>query len=423
MTIPGLHIDADGNISRMEPAARRLLGEHPGLYRALRAGSLLLFALDEGTGAAPREGESLALAGDLRAMSMLGLLNLLGQNRETGRLVIKRDQVERVIMLKAGDVASVGSNAPQDRLGRFLVRLGKVSEDQLDAAQRDADRSGRRIGQVLLSQGLLDAHELWSSIQTQITDIFTDVVGWSDGSFILYRLPEGFRFPSTPPLSMQGLLLEAVRRADEMGVFRERIRDRNVMLRPGKNPLPPDAGEFEREVYSMIQQGATVADVGRRLHLTEFDATHFCYQLMKRGCVEVAEAPKSEARFELTPEQQAKLEVYNLAFREIRDEVVRHGALERFMVGVMKYLSDPASSYAALFRGVAPDESGALPVDRLVKNLGSAAAPDPMALLQEALNELTFFMLFQCGELLDPQSDENLGRRVRLIHAALSGPK
>ena len=30
-------------------------------------------------------------------------------------------------------------------------------------------------------------------------------------------------FPSTPPLSMQGLLMESVRRADEMSVFRERI--------------------------------------------------------------------------------------------------------------------------------------------------------------------------------------------------------
>jgi hypothetical protein len=29
-------------------------------------------------------------------------------------------------------------------------------------------------------------------------------------------------------------------------------------------------------------------------------------------------------------------------------------------------------------------------------------------------------MLFQCGVLLDAATDESLGRRVRMIHAALS---
>ena len=48
-----------------------------------------------------------------------------------------------------------------------------------------------------------------------------------------------------------------------------------------------------------------------------------------------------------------------------------------------------------------------------------AEGHDAGAVISEALNELTFFMLFQCGELLDPQSDEHLGRRVRLIHASL----
>ena len=147
--IPSISIDKAGNVSAVDNTARILLRTQPGMYRAHRSDGLLVLSLDEGTGAAPREGEVLAIAGDVSAMPLLGLLNQLGQNRETGRLVVKREQVERVIILKTGDVASVGSNLARDRLGTYLVRLGKVTDAQLEQAQRETEGTGKRIGQVL----------------------------------------------------------------------------------------------------------------------------------------------------------------------------------------------------------------------------------------------------------------------------------
>ena len=67
------------------------------------------------------------------------------------------------------------------------------------------------------------------------------------------------------------------------------------------------------------------------------------------------------------------------------------------------------------------DETGALSTSQLARNLGalSAEGHDVGAVIIEALTELTFFMLFQCSAFLDPTIDEQLGRRVRLIHASL----
>ncbi len=420
--VPSVRIDASGAVTAVEKAARDVLGALPGVYKAMRAGSLLVLTLDEGTGAAPRDGEELVIAGSLAKDTLLGLLNLFAQNRDTGRLVLKKDHIERVIMLRHGDVASVGSNAPEDRLGRFLVRVGKVSDQQLEAAESEARSSHKRIGQVLVSRGLLDAHELWSTIQSQITDIFSDVVGWQDGSFILYRLPEGYPFPSTPPMSMQGLLLESLRRQDELSVFRERISDRNVRLEPTGKAPKTDLEELELRAFEAIGLGASVADVARVLHLTEFDATRACYGLLKAKLVQVSEAAPPSQALSLTTAQKERLEVYNLAFREIQDEMERHGKATDFARSVEKYLQEPSIAHAMLFSGVLPDRTGALPTEQLVNNLARLDTAEPMDFLQEALNELTFFMLFQCGEMLDAQSDENLGRRVRLIHAALSAP-
>jgi len=159
------------------------------------------------------------------------------------------------------------------------------------------------------------------------------------------------------------------------------------------------------------------------LHTSEFDATRTAYALLKKKVVEIVEqAPVVVgSTFALGEAEAAKLEVYNLAFREIRDEIVRHGKLEKFMTGVMRFLSDTSSAHASVLNGIVPDQGGAMPPDKLVANVSRIRVNDPWQAIQDAMNEVTFFMLFQCGEFLDPQSDENLGRRVRLIHSALAG--
>jgi hypothetical protein len=422
MAGPSLLIDRAGALVRIEQGTRDVLKTVPGTYRLYRAGAVVFMILDENTGTAMKDGETLALAGDIKATPLLGLMNLLGQSRDTGRLVVKSGETERVVLLKNGDVASVGSNLPRDRLGTFLVRLGRVREADLERAQQLCAQTGQRIGQILVAQKLVDPHELWGCIQEQITELFAEITQWNDGSFVLYRVPGDHPFPSTPPLSMQGLLLEAVRRADEMSVFRERIASVHARVRRLAKEPRPDIAPEERVALSAITPEASIAEVARAVQSNEFEATRICYALLKAGLIEIVKnAAPAGPVFKLSPRDRERIEVYNLAFREIRDELARAGYVEAFVDGVRKYLADKNGAWAALFQYVDVDESGALMVDPLVQNLGQlhAHGMDPTTTLTEALNELTFFMLFQCGEVLDPKSDENLGRRVRLIHASL----
>ncbi len=419
-------IDSTGNVSAADADTRAALARAPGLYRTHVTGGLVVLTLDEGTGAVAREGEVLALCGDASTVPPLALMNLLGQNRETGRLVLKQGAIERVVLLVNGDVASVGSNLPRDRLGAFLVRMGKIDEAALEAAHVESERTGKRIGQTLLSRGAIDAHELWSAIQEQITELFSDVMQWSDASFALYRVAPGYKFPSTPPLSMQGLLLEAVRRADEMSLYRERIPSSTTRVRRTDRQVPDsffidEEAHLPRRALQALGLENSIADVARMLHVAEFDATRACYDLVKRGLVEIVKVDADAPAHPLSLQDRHRLETYNRVFREIHAEIVKAGAFERFVVGVRKFLVDPSHAFAPVFRGLAPDVTGAMPVDAVAKNLGAlvAAGHDPSAVIADAFNELTFFMLFQCSELLDAEADDRLGRRVREIHAAL----
>ena len=231
--------------------------------------------------------------------------------------------------------------------------------------------------------------------------------------------------PPTPPLPMQGLLLEAVRRADEMSVYRERIPSMSARLRRTHRAPPDGFGDdpddaIAARVYAILAPEATVADVARALHVADFDATRGCYDLLKRGLAELVKA-HVDGHYALRREDTHRLEVFNVAFREIYDEVVRTGQVEAFRSGVAKYLADQAHGFHAFFVGVTLDDSGALATGPLARNLGALIADghDASTVVTEALTELTCFMLFQCSSFLDPEVDEQLGRRVRLIHASL----
>jgi hypothetical protein len=416
-------IGPDGKVAPKDAETRAELSKIPGEYATLLAGtSTVILTLDEKTGAAPRAGETVMLCGDLSALPLLDLLPAFGQARISGRMVIKRGQDERVMVLREGDVASMGSNSPSDRLGQFLLRMGKVTAEQLENAFSQL-QTGKRLGQILVSSGAVTPHELWESIQEQITDIFCDAALWTEGSFLLYRFPDGQKFLSTPPLSVNALMMETVRRADEMSVFRERIPNARTFLVPTGKAAPDSAPEEARTALEHVGAGARVEEVGALMHLGEFDVTKILAGLVRVGVLEQGSAPVAApppgGGFVLGEREQEIINVYNLAFREIFDEVQRSGRVADYSQGVAGYLKDESITYNRLFGNLDMDGSGSFPVDPMVANLGTIKPDDPQSYLQEALNEMTFFLLFQCGELLDARSDENLGRRVRLIHATL----
>lgn len=414
-TQPTLQVAADGTVVA-PPAARHALAERPGAYTMLRAGdSVWIMSLDEGTGSAPKPGEAFVLAGDLSSLALLGLLPLVAQARLSGRLVVKRNQEERVVLLKDGDIASVGSNAAADRLGQFLIRRGTCTREQIEQAM-SRQSGGHRLGKMLQEMGVLDAHELWNAIQAQITEIVADVVLWERGSYVLYAVPEDFRFPRTPTLSLQGLLLEAVRRADEMGVFRTHIKDIDTRVERVAGRVAP-ADDTHASVFAALSAPMSVSALTEAAKLGEFDTTKALYEMVESGHIRVCDAPDAQADG-LSP--TVILQTYNDAFREIYSVVVTGGFLEPYLQGVSKYLFDSANTYHALFRGIALTASGELPAERLLGRLDVLApGPDPCAYLRDALNDLTFFTLFQCGEMLDSDADDALNKRVREIQRRL----
>jgi len=267
--------------------------------------------------------------------------------------------------------------------------------------------------------GTLPVNERWRIAREQVTAIFHAVLTARDGVFYLVQ---GEDEPAGPALSLdtQAVLMDAVRRIDEMELFRGRIPGADLFLRR-REPREPVALEAEEErLLALVDGRRRVLDVAREAHLSEFDATKILYRLAEAGYLEATS--ESPGRTAAADRSRAVLAGMNEVFREVVRAVGAHGSTGPMLADAAAFLGDTSSRFFPLWRGVAPEPDGSLDENRMLVALAAladaeAARLDPRGerprILLAALRELMFFYLFQAGERLPRDADEAISQSVK----------
>jgi Domain of unknown function (DUF4388) len=305
--IDDVRIDQDG-IWPSTDAARALLAHKSGDWKLLEGGPDLLIAVrDSGQGLYP-EVQRLspgpaALAGDLGEMLPSDLLNFLQQGHRTGVLLTKSAGVERAIVLLEGTVAWAASTSPGERFGELICRMGLVPRAALDDTLRAQahDHNHRPLGQLLGERGLLEPDDCWRALRHQVVEIFLGLLVLRSGSFLFHRGFDVERLPAQLALDIEALLLDGLRRLDEMEFYRQRVPSPSLVPQPTGLALP-DAESEEisdemRRLFKLVDGKSSLAQLAETSALGEFEATKAAYKLMQSGQLvpEGSEpAPRSE---------------------------------------------------------------------------------------------------------------------------------
>ena len=106
--------------------------------------------------------------------------------QQTGELTLQKAKVKKTIYFEKGHPCFAISNLIADRFGPFLVRVGKISNAQLELCQAAADKTGRKTGDVLGEMGLLKETEKLYYVAQQVKAIIYSVFGWEEGEYRLH---------------------------------------------------------------------------------------------------------------------------------------------------------------------------------------------------------------------------------------------
>lgn len=435
-----VELESDGKVKAPRDRARQLLRARIARAELLPTG--LGWAVLRTMGPTPppslrerAEAErEVVMAGTLGegAVALIDLIGFLAQGLQTGELTVTTDDVVRSVFLLRGDVVWASSTAPSDSIGELLVQRGWMPKAKL--AELVATDPGR-VGRLSVERGIVAAHELWGLVQQQLREIFEATLGAERGVWAFARASEESFAASQVILPTQGLLLDAMRRLDEMRLYREVVRSTATEIR--KIEPPPDVRaqtarleESERDllssVYRSLQGSTTVLGLMHASGRSEFEVTRAAYRLNQLGLVDVLEdrtatgtgATPRRVRPLTHPEAHQIAGIYSMALREVFGELRRTHPIEALHDAVRAFLTHAPPQHARILAGVRLSPDGAIDDKSLVASLSTQEiTPQTLA---AGLNELLFFALFEASEALGPRRRDDLARRVKMIQSMLA---
>jgi len=125
-----------------------------------------------------------------------------------------------------GKLHHVASNNASELLGEYLVRRSVISREELDFALAVLPRYGGRMGDTLISLGLVGSLDVFRAIRDQGRDRLVDLFRWHSGELSFYggQTAKHVEFPldlDIPPLILAGI--EAAQGEVQLDAWRPRL--------------------------------------------------------------------------------------------------------------------------------------------------------------------------------------------------------
>lgn len=347
------------------------------------------------------------LEGDLSRIQLPDVLSFVAMIRGTGKLALKQNQLERTIIWKTGDIVFAQSNSHEHSLGQFLLRNGKITQDQYEESRKKVS-ANMRHGKILVQMGAISPKDLWWGVKNQALEIIYSLFHWSEGTFAFYEsVDEMAQERIVLQLNSSTVIMEGIRRIDETMRIKEKIPSLEIMFMkvPGTEPdfRELDMNEAEVGIYENIDGNLTVRELIGKSDLTGFEVRRILFQLLSARLIEAAPEGKTVRPVFLDVEDSPELlkvistynDMFGRLFIALQKAVGEEGAREIFMTTLQNAETDE------LWAGVFFDQFGRFDENMLLANISELPFERRKQVLDEGLNTLLSVQLFEVSQHLD----------------------
>ena len=175
----------------------------------------------------------MALEGSLRDFDLFSLFNMIKIQGKNGTLVLSQGQEFIKVFFENGEIVGCDSNQVrmEDRLGTMLVRLGRLTGDELLAMVQVQRQTLKRMGTLLLESGKVQTSDLQEALFSQATAILHRTFRWVEGDYRFdSMLPPDLDRDHFVPIPVDTVLMEAARIQDEWPEVERRLPGMDVPL-------------------------------------------------------------------------------------------------------------------------------------------------------------------------------------------------
>jgi hypothetical protein len=168
----------------------------------------------------------MSLSGKLEELPLPHLLQIISNNRVTGKLGLTRRDGHGLVVFRDGKIIYAATNSARETFGNILLLRKEISASVLEEALERQQRSAveRRLGSILLEMGAIREEVLHRVMFEQVEKVLHELFDWKSGfvKFEVLDIPErgevavdAADFLVDEGLPTERLVVEVMRRLQE----------------------------------------------------------------------------------------------------------------------------------------------------------------------------------------------------------------
>lgn len=179
----------------------------------------------------------MAFKGTLRDFKVPDILQLISYQRKSGLLTFTNDNAFITLVFEKGFIVGVDSFPKKIELrsGSVLVKQDLISEEMLERALSIQKRTNQKIGEILLSMGLIGESTIAEALHTQATEIILSLFKWKKGEYnfkVMDVIEPSMKI--IEPLPTDNIIMEGVQMLDEWPQIAALIPEENIVFEPSE---------------------------------------------------------------------------------------------------------------------------------------------------------------------------------------------
>jgi len=223
-------------------------------------------------------------SGKLSEQHLPELLFTIAQYKVPGVIAVMNQAITKQIFVRDGNIIFAASNAPEDHLGEFLFRCGKISRTDYDkSTDLMTKEKGRWQGEILIDMGSLKKEELPWAVRSHQQAIVWSLFNWFDGDVTFHLGTFRQSKPIQLDIPIPRAILDGVRHIQNTKRVIGIMGNRNTILRAEENALlcieMYGAEEKERAVLRMIDGKTSLYDLCAHSPYAPHDTARILYGL------------------------------------------------------------------------------------------------------------------------------------------------
>jgi len=230
---------------------------------------------------------SLLLQGSIAKLPAPAVLGRLWRERASGGLLLRREHVKKIVLLREGNPSLIKSNLVSECLGQILLKERLINKTQCEQSVETMKQTGQRQGEILVQMGALTQKNLSFALDLQLETKLFETFTWEAGE---YRFSDAVDLPpadNDAPWLAPTVVVEGIRRTFDgrrlEELFSPILGERLDFGEESVDSVEAALTEGEQQVIATLGLPKRIADVIGRSALPKVELMRLVYALITLG--------------------------------------------------------------------------------------------------------------------------------------------